>query len=49
MREIVEQTSCRLDAGDRVICEKCNFSGTRDEIRKQTAVHAMDMAIGALK
>ena len=36
-------------ADDRVICEKCNFSGTRDEIRKQTAVRAMDMAIGALK
>lgn len=35
-------------AGDRVICEKCNFAGSRDEIRKQTALAAMDMAIGAL-
>lgn len=30
---------------DRVICEKCNFSGDRESIRKQTAVYAMDMAI----
>lgn len=35
-------------AGDRVICEKCDFHGTRDEIRKQTAAYAMNMAIGAL-
>ena len=30
---------------DRVICEKCNFSGDRESIRKQTAVYAMDMAV----
>lgn len=33
---------------DRVACEKFNFSGSRDQIRKQTAVAAIDMAIGAL-
>lgn len=31
------------------ICHKCNFSGTRDEIRNQTRDTAVSMAVGFLK
>lgn len=27
----------------KIICEKCSFSGTRDEIRNQTAQHAFEI------
>lgn len=33
-----------LATPDGAICKKCNFSGTRDEIRKQTAEFALNLA-----
>lgn len=31
--------------GERVLCEKCKFDGTREEIRNATAYRAMTMAL----
>ncbi len=33
-----------LATPDGAICKKCNFSGTRDEIRRQTAEFALNLA-----
>lgn len=38
-----------LSTPDGTICRKCNFSGTRDEVRRQTAEFALNLALKYLK
>lgn len=38
-----------LSTPDGTICRKCNFSGTRDEVRRQTAEFALNLALEYLK
>lgn len=38
-----------LSTPDGTICRKCNFSGTRDEVRRQTAEFALKLALEYLK
>lgn len=38
-----------LSTPDGTICRKCNFSGTRDEIRTQTAEYALSLALKYVK
>lgn len=33
---------------DKVVCQKCNFTGPRADVRRQSAVAAMEMAINAV-
>ena len=38
-----------LSTPDGTICRKCNFSGTREEVRRQTAEFALNLALKYLK
>lgn len=38
-----------LSTPDGTICRKCNFSGTREEVRLQTAEFALNLALKYLK
>lgn len=38
-----------LSTPDGTICRKCNFSGTREEVRRQTAEFALNLALEYLK
>ena len=38
-----------LSTPNGTICRKCNFSGTRDEVRQQTAEFALNLALEYLK
>lgn len=38
-----------LSTPDGTICRKCNFGGTREEVRQQTAEFALNLALGYAK